>query len=164
MKVEKDNSKHYKVHIAYIDYNGRIIKPGVYNEKHIDTAEARHKSIITLEDINIEVKVTDIENAMAVQKFNMDMEYKELEFNPVITKNKLDKLDINIATEDEIAKIKYVGKTSARKVIIERDKTPFTSYVDLDQRSPLVSKKSWSDIAAIEFNYKPKVISLVEYI
>lgn len=161
---EDKEYRHYKIHIAYIDMNGVIIKPGIYREDLIDIAEARMKTIMTLEDVEIALTASNIEIAMPVQKFNMSLDYKETEILPELTEVKIEKIYINECSEDELAAIKYVGKTSAKKVIIERSKTPFISYIDLDSRCPLISKKSWIDICAIDFKHDKLLPNLIEYI
>lgn len=162
----------YKVHYTYISYNGVLIQAGLYDVSEIDLAEARYKSIVTLENTD-QVKVEIIES---VEKSNIDNIDKivinpdksnstdtynksednlsKIKLTPNINKTTITKIFINKISEQELItkKIKYIGKATVGKLLAERSVKEFDSYIDLDNRVPLAVGKNWEDIIILDFS------------
>ena len=147
----------YKIHTAYINNNGSIVKAGVYDESEIDLAEARNKTIITLTDVDLETTIRDREDLIINKKVNNasyeeGKYFKEITLEPKVELVQVKHIDVNNDSEDNISKIKYVGKALAKKAIAERKLSPFINYVDMDTRVPLSFNRKWQDISALVFN------------
>jgi len=158
----------YKVHTAYINNNGTIIPIGVYDESEIDVTEARYKSLITLADIELETTIRNREDLIIIKNiknpsYEEGKDFNEIKLEPKIEIVEVKRIDINKAIEDTIASIKYVSKTTAKKVIAERNIKPFTSYVDLDRRVPLSFSKKWQDVSALVFTVDETIEPSREY-
>lgn len=166
----------YKVHTGYITMNGEVIFPGIYDEEVLDLAEARRKSHITQVDATVETKVEEkpivsyetkkFETVIKNDKGEVvkDNRIREINLEPTITNTTLDTLKINSALFNDIASIKYVSRKVANNVTSERDKAPFKSYIDLNERVSLPFNRKWEDIAVIDFELEkaPKP-HLIEY-
>jgi DNA uptake protein ComE-like DNA-binding protein len=145
----------YKLHTAYVNFHGTVVPAGVHDEKDIDLAEARRKSIVTLADIEIPTKKVPEVDKVVEKKFSatpdnsFDITEKVLE--PVTETVVKESLKINSATLEEIAALKYIGKITANKVVAERAKERFTTEMELDKRVPLKGGRHWQDIFDIDF-------------
>lgn len=149
--MSNTSKRQYKINLAYITSDGSRIEAGIYEEGTFDLAEARKKSIVTLLDVNIPIKVSQADT-MDVQKFNDD----STELSPVTVEAKLqtvkhETLKINSEASSTIEKLKYVSKKNADDVVKQREIKRFESYNDLNNRVPLKFNRSWEDIVAIDF-------------
>jgi DNA uptake protein ComE-like DNA-binding protein len=142
----------YRVHIAYITPNGEVILPGVYSDTQIDLHIARSKSIITAVDATVELKKTSLaDESMPIvnmeQRFSTEDVLTVFKGESIQEIVKIERVQINYATAEQLEKLKYVGKATATKVIQLR---PFTSYDQLNSKVPLKNRK-WEDVAVIDF-------------
>lgn len=145
-------SKKYKIHLNYVTSNGQVVKAGIYEEGTFDLAEARHRSVVTLTDIEPKTTVTDNIDDLPVTTFNNDStEVKNIKVSSQVTTTKIDFLKINSAPLDTIAALKYVSKKNAEDVVRLRADKPFVSYSDLNKRVPLKFSRIWEDLTPIDF-------------
>lgn len=146
----------YRIHIPYINSSGNRIADGIYSEGEFDMAEARYKSIVTLE--NSELKAKSVPEPDTIKTFEVKIDdplaVKDLKLDPTQKIIKVEPLKINSAKFEDINKIKYVGKKQADKVIELRANKKFSNYVELNQLVPLGFNRKWEDLIAIDFEYK----------
>jgi hypothetical protein len=142
----------YKIHPAYIDYQGKVVISGEYDETQIDVSEARLKSNCTLMNGHEFTKVltltppqTTVFGAATVK-----------EMFGTITQTVVEKIKVNTATLEQLTAIKFIGKATANKVIESRGEKRFNSYAELNSLVPLKGKM-WEDIIVADFEI-PRLI------
>lgn len=149
----------YKVHVAYINYNGEVVAAGIYPQSRIDIAEARSKTIITTVDALVDVKEETPPAEVRELRFSADDSITLKTLEPANTSVKVEKLKINSADMATLEKAKGIGKATAKKIIEERNKAKFQNYPELDVRVPLRFNKAWEQTVAIDFEPAPLEIT-----
>lgn len=142
----------YKIHIAYVTTNGTVVTPGIYKDTEFDLAEARNKSIVTLENTSVEVETTPVVDDIPLVKLEpIVSDISTIELKAVVSNVKATPVKINTAKESDLVALKHIGVKIAKKVIAERAVSKFVSYDDLDKRVPLTGGKKWQDITYLDF-------------
>ena len=145
--------KTYKVHQAYINGNGKVIVAGEYNETEVDLAEARAKSIITLNSSNLQTVVVEKPDEITIKKFNITNDILKITLEASMKNIKIQSIKINSTSYESIEQIKYVSSKTARKVIEIRDIKRFINYEDINKRVPLAMSRKWEDVTSLDFEY-----------
>ena len=79
--------------------------------------------------------------------------------NPTVIK--IETVNINTATREELIDLKYVGKATAAKAIKSRGEKPFSGLSDLDKRVPLAAGRSWEETGVLVFDIDER--NVVDY-
>lgn len=147
----------YKVHIAYITADGKTIPAGIYDEKELDLAYARNRSIITAVDSTVKViqedtTINDIQTLVFTpDNSSLVSDVAAVTLLPEKQRVAVEKLKVNVVDADTLAALKHIGKATAQKVVDTRKQSPILHYDDLNKRVPLAKGKRWENVAALDF-------------
>jgi DNA uptake protein ComE-like DNA-binding protein len=150
---------------TYITKDGNIYYPGAYNASNPLPEEICHDPSYVKGAVDqfvasqkpepvAEVKSV-VENKSSFEPetktpglagetiINKRVESTETEIKPQVSVLKVESLNINSASYEEIVALKGVGKSIANKIIEYREASPFVNYTDLTERVPLSFGNNW---------------------